>query len=305
MLAALSLTACGAGSGASHSPGSPPSTSSIGREGEGTTTTSEGEGTTTTSGPQALTIVDLQSYGAEDEAIVWSATQQLIATCMSKQGFTYAAIPPEDIAGNRSLASRVDRLDASIASTAGYHAEMISIDPEVQRALDAYNAAGEHNSNAADETPAFVVALEGPEGGEGCLREAYQQMYGDRPPFPELFRELFSPAIESIGRSMEADTRLAGVMSEWSTCMSAAGYEYATTGDPRKQFALEPKVTLQELAVATADSGCRAAVNLVDTQRSVEATYVSEWLDQHPGLVEQLNEAREADVDAAKKVLAN
>jgi len=248
-------------------------------------------------------VVALQSYAAEDEELIWSATQLLIADCMAVKGYEYSAIPPEDVRGNRQLAAMVDHLDATIAASAGYHANAIALDASVEKALLAHNVAAAANDARAVDDPSFTVALEGAEGGEGCIRDAYDALYAGRTPMPELFRELIGPIVSEIYQRVASDAAVRGALAAWSTCMSVAGMQYSTPVQARAAFALAESVTAQEIAVATRDSQCREEVDLITTQTRAEWKYLQRWLEMNPGVFEQLADARAADVAAAKSVL--
>jgi hypothetical protein len=251
---------------------------------------------------QLLTLVALQSYAASDEELIWTVTQHLLQVCMSTRGFDYQAIPSEDVEGNRKMASKVDALDLSIAVSAGYHPDAIRLDGNVQMALDAYNTAGDANSTSAAAHNGFVEALEGPEGGAGCLKEAYDRLYGDRRPLPELFASEVAPAVVDIETEVAADSVEIAAVAAWSECMHSAGYDYRDPQEPRRAYSSSPQVTPPEIATATQDSKCRGQVDLLHIHQQVEALKLQSWLDAHPGLLEQLESAREEDVSTAKSL---
>lgn len=248
-------------------------------------------------------MVALQSYSASDEVVIWTATQRLIADCMASSGFSYTPIPSEDVSSNRALATRVDELDEAIAATAGYHPEDIDVGPDIRRALDAYNEAGEKNTAAAAEDGQFLIALEGPTGGGGCIKQTYDVLYGGRQSLSQLFATIVAPAVEGIYEQVTTDPTVLTAIEGWSECMSAAGYDYSSPAAARAAFALAPEVTSLETATAVQDSRCRNQVDLLTVQRRAEDRLLRSWLDDHPGVLTALDEARNADVAAAERVL--
>jgi hypothetical protein len=248
-------------------------------------------------------VVRLQSYSPNDEALIWNATQEAIYNCMRASGFNYTAIPGEDIEGNRKLALKVDRLDLDLAEAAGYHADRLPLNPEATLALEAYNVAGAANARESELNPSFLLALEGADGGEGCVRQAYDLLYGERPSLLDLFGEFVLPAVQDLYVRADLSADVINANDAWSECMAALGLSFETPRDARIRFSEALTLTSEEQTVAVADSGCRRQTQLYERSLAALSAEVDMYLEANPGLSERLSEARAADVASAKKVL--
>ena len=84
--------------------------------------------------------------------------------------------------------------------------------------------------------------------------------------------------LESFERA-QADPRVRKVFAEWSSCMRASGYGYATPFKPT--FNMEAAPTAREVHVAKADVACKYRTNLFGVAYTVQADYQNALIASH------------------------
>lgn len=80
-----------------------------------------------------------------------------------------------------------------------------------------------------------------------------------------------------------ADSRYVHASNQWSRCMKAAGFEYedpiAAIGDV--EWRETENATALEIAVATADVGCKVETNLVGLGAAVQSAYDNRYIGEN------------------------
>jgi hypothetical protein len=233
------VAACGGGAG-SESP----------EEGSADTGTSEPEATS----DDGETLADFFGYGNDDPAAAQAEyedeearRQELIRTCMAKEGFDYIpAMPPEgsfQVMGPENEEERVRTQGFGITTWYGNEDQF---DPGIEWE-DPNQATIEAMSDS--EREAYYAALYGteeeqmegattetdPETGEeytvvegfgaGCEGEASEEIYGDQAATQDLWEQL-QPDMETMYERVQADPRIVEANQEWSGCMAEAGFDY-------------------------------------------------------------------------------
>jgi hypothetical protein len=139
--------------------------------------------------------------------------------------------------------------------------------------------------------------------GDGCFAEAELALYGSQ---RNLIRDRLL-AEKGLGLQNEArakllaDPRAIEATREWSECMRARGYDYATPADAGNETAeLEMR---DRIPVAVADVDCKAEVDLVRRLSTILAAYQQELLDRNPGLIEARLRIREEMLERARAIL--
>jgi hypothetical protein len=84
--------------------------------------------------------------------------------------------------------------------------------------------------------------------------------------------------LESFERA-QADPRVRKVFAEWSSCMRASGYVYATPFRPAFNLAAPP--TAREVHAAKADVACKYRTNLLGVAYAVQADYQNALIASH------------------------
>ncbi len=250
----------------------------------------------------ALSIGTLQEYPPGGQELVWSATQELVADCMRNSGFKYTPIPPENFEASLLFATRVSGFPPAIAASVGYHTTDTQLPVQISDALQKQQLAVAENVTR-EENPAFVVALEGPEGGAGCVAEAYYALFGDRVPATTLFSETIAPHLDILYKAIENDPSYIRALDNWRTCMNSKGFDFRTPTDARNAF-FDRELSSDEISTATADAECRLVAQIFESRYAAESRALQGWLESNPGFLETLHEAQDADIEAAKTVLS-
>lgn len=196
----------------------------------GTTT-----GTTAPSSNQAPQEFGL-SAGELDARI--ESTEQLIASCMREQGFAYVALDAATV----KEAMATDKSAPGLSSEEYVAKFGLGITTQFEKPLIVFGAGPENNAYLAGLAPADQVAFrrslwgESPEMNHaraieeedfattgGCTHQAAEQTYSA----DELSGSYVNPA----DRRVAQDPRMTKALAEWSACMRAGGFDYATPDD--------------------------------------------------------------------------
>jgi hypothetical protein len=185
--------------------------------------------------------------------------QDLVAQCMTEQGWEYIPIEYPDAMYDYSVDSE-DELERR--QREGYGIAYWTLNQGNDEALVNDPLADWVDPNQAivaemseSESTAYYEALYGtpeeqeanqtvevdPDTGEeyymqtgygpGCQGEAYAEVYGDSPMQSEGYWEAVSVFYEELQTRVDADSRVKALNSEWSRCMTEAGFEYASPND--------------------------------------------------------------------------
>ena len=96
------------------------------------------------------------------------------------------------------------------------------------------------------------------------------------------------------------DSRFAAVVSEWSACMRASGYDYHGPLDAIAALASRGDADRQaSIAVASNDVRCKIETNLVGIGVAVQSAYDQEYIDRHRDALDRRQAAIEAFLRAA------
>jgi hypothetical protein len=137
------------------------------------------------------------------------------------------------------------------------------------------------------EGPEFFDALSTP---EGCANRARSFVY-DAPGagrvsllLDELTRAV-DQAIVGYAATAEGQRRL----TEWSSCMLAKGYDYASPDDAAAELSTSEKISDKEIQVRRADYRCDLDVKLTESRSKFESAAFDGWQDTHAEAVRQLS----------------
>lgn len=236
-----------------------------------------------------------------------TAEDLLVSRCMQDFGLPYERPPAPDAEPPGQTAHRYDPVDPRVAAAHGYHpadpntgakpAEP-SISPDAATVLGAGTAGG-------PGTPAAPRSYRGrPVPPGGCLGQAHTRLtaHGGTGRDPDLVVGI------NFGGYQQSttDPRVKDVFQKWSACMKAKGFSYATptdaAKDPRWKSAPEP--TPEELATATADVACKAAVNVVGVWFTVESAYETQAIQQKLPELTRIKQDNDAMLATAASVTA-
>lgn len=209
---------------------------------------------------QARPVLPLDAYSvsAGAEYLTRVAEDRLIRSCMARRDVPWNP-PPISTADARPEFRRYGLASLATARTFGYH---IPVDAAHER----------RNHYFLDTmTRSQRRALEGTAKSPGCRREADATVNHAVPrTFSLLPFELGSESITEAGRTPQVRT----AKRNWSTCMSARGYHYATpeAAQADKRWKLDrPRITRSERTAAVADVACKRKASLTNIWATAEA----------------------------------
>jgi hypothetical protein len=217
--------------------------------------------------------------GAMDE-VLWKNTQAGISACMAEKGYTYGPMAyPLQYHSTPSLTTGYGVSDTGAipapvpaASTASY------IGTATTTQLDGYFKALKGVASSRDpivsDGATAAVRIGSSTDTAGC-----ESLVRDRIVRPAL--ETWDTAAIELNAtldSVESDQDYIDNMSDWSSCMNAAGYTFKDYRDPLVTTQAEltsggysnSQLRTRELATATSDHDCRASSGLANFFRTDE-----------------------------------
>jgi len=208
--------------------------------------------------PKKVTIASVMGMADPDDfdfnATV-DAIEELVADCMTKEGWTYfpQKIPdlhPEFEDDDAAEVARIKREglgityyllgDAAQDGVAGdpwvtYNDKNLAYVAALNDgAKKAYNDSlyGSAEEQAADKTtavdPATGQEVTIAKSSVGCRGEAADAFYGDNPAHNPVYKQLMQSYWDDLDARTAADPRFIAANAEWSACMKKAGYDYET-----------------------------------------------------------------------------
>ncbi|MFJ9554251.1 hypothetical protein ACIRPH_10560 [Nocardiopsis sp. NPDC101807] len=241
--------------------------------------------------------VPLDDYNLSrpDLLTVQYAEDLLAGDCMRDAGLPWEPLPPppeED--GDPLNRKRYGLVEPGLAERHGYHPPPPAED---QRARDLVWRARE-----ALPRDHWTTAY-GADGEGGCLAEARETLRRD---VPEMDIALLNGYIGQTFEASREHPEVLRVFGEWSTCMRAEGFDYAdpldANGDPAWAETEEPSDL--EITAARTDLRCKEETGLVEVWSAVEEEIQREVIDSHPEDFAGFARAKEAELDAARGVIA-
>lgn len=355
---ALTLAACGSGDDAIGDGGAPTSTTAVGVAGSAAPSTAvEGSGADAIDGADTTDadsddesddgdsekaarwlspLDELLGFGVEQSAEeraegdqLQRQVEQLIADCMSAQGFEYIAVdwstieassgpwdlPADEFARQYGYGiTTIDRLESSTSDPNAAIVEAMTV-PQKQ----AYYQALYGDTLSVDETGDLVKpqldALEAAAAPdtESCSAKASAEVFGEAEGGAAgAENDAFAPLqqeMSALYERIENDARVVGARTAWSDCMADAGYPGYTDiydastdvsdratevlGERMDPAAADPaalqELRTYEIAVATADLACR--VDYDAAHREAQTELEQAFIDDNRAELEQYRDA--------------
>ncbi|MER6105096.1 hypothetical protein ABT115_22940 [Streptomyces sp. NPDC001832] len=249
--------------------------------------------------------LDLYAPSPKEQARSDRAQEALERACLARYGLRWNGPGKTALETGRRMvlskqAARFGVVDASQAARYGYHAPAWSTyNPHVSDVLD------QHASIPPDVEKVLYgeVANFGdkPVPRNGCRAQAAERLVRGA---PHADRELPDRLADRAAVASAEDPRLSTVLSAWRTCMTRAGYHYASpyaaAHDPR--WKREGAPTEKELTVAVADVRCQNQVRYLPTLVDVTSRHQRELISRHTtelGRLKRLKDIRAQNVAEA------
>jgi hypothetical protein len=136
---------------------------------------------------------------------------------------------------------------------------------------------------------------------DGCAGEAWRALASGSPERVDL--ELADNLRGQLNDRSKEDSRVRAAMSQWSACMAASGYTYATIWEPNNTDWPAPPGP-EEIATARADVACKERTNLAGIWFAVETAYQRRAIERYAEPLKALQEYVRAQARNAARVLA-
>ncbi|MGH6653942.1 MAG: hypothetical protein ACRDVE_01900 [Actinocrinis sp.] len=243
---------------------------------------------------------------------VESATDVLTAQCMSKFGFDYRPAVKNTGAGkgtSTNAARRYGVVDAAAVAVLGYHAPNSGA-ADARTAEPALDAAGRRvltggagpgtQSAAPTATAGTYQGMQIPPGG--CLTQARAELTAHGGTVND------SPVaqgvnVDSVARSQQ-EPQVVAVFKQWSACMQAHGYSYATPYDAINDHRWRtPQPSAAEIQVATADVACKQKANVVGVWYAVDCALQTSMIDARQQQLDGVRDGIAQELKAAARVV--
>jgi hypothetical protein len=309
--AAFLMTACGVVPEESpnsevDTPDHAPSTSRPASSGSETVTVGDGG----ILPPVASPLAAYKLMGADLYAMQ-AAESELAGECMTRFGFDPVDLGLDrdaTVAEQRDSDTRIYGItDLAEANKYGYQPESVATaTDELPVTTASYNFVytGDPNGGLSIPQDGGELTSPGDFGGlqippGGCLGEAREKLSGS--PNAEV-KDGFAQSLrgDAYNASM-ADVRVQQLLSRWSACMAAAGFNYQSPLDP--EFSREPgsSPSAAEVNTATTDIGCKKKTALIPGWNKVDVEYQEKAIEKNQL---QLTEDKDKIQTALKKAAA-
>ncbi|WAE71308.1 hypothetical protein OUQ99_18935 [Streptomonospora nanhaiensis] len=239
--------------------------------------------------------LDEYSLSRPDLLTVQYAEDLLAGGCMRDAGLPWEPLPPPPEEDSDPLnRKRYGLVEPELAERHGYHPPPPAED---QRTRDRVWQARE-----ALPRDHWTTAY-GEDGEGGCLAEARETLRRD---VPAVDTTLLNGYIGQTYEASREHPEVVRALDGWSTCMRAEGFDYAdpldANGDPAWAETEEPSDL--EITAARTDVRCKEETGLVEVWSAVEEGIQREVIDSHPEDFAGFAQAKEAELDAARSVIA-
>jgi hypothetical protein len=284
--------------------------------------------------PQLAKLSDLDRSPDEDY-VLRTVQEQLVADCMRRRGFTYlrnafgddtGAAPPR--AGGPG--------DIDAARTEGYGIVRAIRDHATAKPRSERNTAA-LASMTVEQRGAFLEALQGPAilasdpsvrsmvdsvplpgGGraywyrDSCLAEARRALYGTDYEHNELgYAQAFLE--RDVHGKVASDPEYQASLDAWRTCMRDRGFDDELPGAAENRLASayhQGKLSLdelraQEVSTATADAECYAQSGVASARRAAEARAEAQIIEDSGEQIAAMKRARDEALQRAEGLLTD
>lgn len=223
------------------------------------------------------------------------AKEAAVAQCMQGKGLTWPIQPASPDFDIRSQLSPRP-LSVEEAQQYGYQVPTPNLEQAGPLIDDAAQAAyignPENGSVTVDGIPGAIAA-------DGCLAQSYKDVFGSAEAgvlFESGILNLPLPYINAA----QVDDRSVELDKQWATCMKDQhGLEIATPD----LAAIDTSMDSRQLAVY--DAQCRQEVKYEETTREVLNAYLTTFLADQQGVIDQLTQAKQTAEKNAPVILGN
>lgn len=233
----------------------------------------------------------------------------LITRCMKGFAFDYVPAYASDNGTADFDATNMSRRygisDAAAAAEYGYHLPAGATDTtSTTNPLDLSDAEYDvlWGHTKASNSAAVTTSADGdsiPTGG--CMGESQREAQRLAPSAPQA-QLPEQVELDSFSQS-QSDSRVIAVISAWSTCMAASGYEVASPLAAMGEFTGPLPASTAEITQAETDLACKAKTHLIQTWDAVETQLENTMISANQQAFAQILQADRTALKAAAQLL--
>lgn len=223
------------------------------------------------------------------------AKEAAVAQCIQGKGLTWPIQPANPDFDIRSQMSPKP-LSVEEAQQYGYQTPNSNPEQDASPVEDAaWNAYMGNPENGR-------VAVDGVSGGiatDGCLAQSYKEVFGSAEAGVLFEGGILNLPLPYINAA-QADKRITELDKQWATCMKNEHSVEIATPD---LAAIDTSMDSHQLAVY--DAQCRQEVKYEETTREVLNAYLTTFLADQQGVIDQLTQAKQTAEKNAPVILGN
>lgn len=159
-----------------------------------------------------------------------------------------------------------------------------------EEAMDAYMGNPSQGSVTVEGIPGAIAA-------NGCLAQAYQEVFGSKDAGVLFEGGINNLPLPYIGAAVE-DSRMQELDNKWSLCMKN---ENGIDVESPSLAAIDTSMDSHTMAMA--DAACREAVNYEEETRKILNAYLTTFLVEKEGMIDQLTQAKKEAEKKAPEIL--
>ncbi len=223
------------------------------------------------------------------------AQQKALANCMQEKGFSWTPQESPQSFDVRSL-YQPPLLTPEDAETYGYQTPSLELEsagtfPQSEEAMRAYGGDPEKGSVSVDGVSGAIAK-------DGCLATSYEKVFGSAEA-----GVLFTSGISNVPLPYVSEASLEGAsykkaLEEWRSCMKNKYQVDIATPD---LAVIDTSMDSKTLAIY--DANCREEANFETAVEEDLDAYLTTFLEEEAGLIDQITQAKRTAEENAPKIL--
>jgi len=256
--------------------------------------------------------IDAYLITGQQRAEMDNATAILAGRCMRSFGFDYSPMPKTakaDQTTETNAPRRYGIVSAAQVAALGYHPPTTDVSA-LRASANTLDAAGirvltggvspAQGETATAGTAGSYNGVQIPSGG--CLGQARRQLtaHGGTVNDAPIAQAVDA---DSLARSQQ-EPQVVAVFKQWSACMAAKGYDYATpydAGNDHRWATSAP--TAAEIQTASADVACKQQTNLVGVWYAVDCALQTSMINAQQQQLDAVKNGISQEIKAAAQVV--
>lgn len=225
--------------------------------------------------------------------VVQQAKEAAIAQCLQAQGLAWEIRPSS---GSYDIRSDLSPKPLSVEEAQEHGYQALSANPE-QTLPDIDDAAWAAYMGNSDKGSVSVEGISGSIAADGCLAQSYEAVFGSAEA-GVLFESGISNLPLSYLNAATQDSRITELDKQWSTCMKNQHNVDIATPD---LASIDTSMDSHQLAIY--DAQCRQTVKYEEVTTDVLNAYMTTFLADQEGIIDQLTRAKQTAEKNAPAIL--